>query len=77
MRSRIASRVAWPVYALTLLFCLAGSLLGALERRESCGAHNRSDFSELLSTVRETMQPEHVSMWLREPKAEKKLEAKS
>ncbi|CAN5712700.1 hypothetical protein BH18ACT11_BH18ACT11_18280 [soil metagenome] len=73
MRSRIASRVAWPVYALTLLFCLAGSLLGAQERRESRGAYNRLDFSELLSTV----QPEHVSMWLREPEAEKKLEAKS
>jgi len=28
--------------------------------------------SELLSTVRETIQPEHVSLWLREP--ERKLE---
>jgi hypothetical protein len=27
--------------------------------------------SELLSTVRETMQPEHVSLWLRDPKEKK------
>jgi hypothetical protein len=28
--------------------------------------------SELLSTVRETVQPEHASLWLREPEREAK-----